>query len=253
MMKGELSGQVALISGAGRGIGHAISRVLATRGADIIVQDIDADAVSATVAEVGRLGRHGYPLCCDVTDIAALRALARDVEGSVGQIDILVNNAGIPGGEIPFDQIDEAGYERMMGIHVKGSFFLTQTVADGMKQRGSGRIINISSNRGMVGHSLSSHYSAAKAALLGLTKAWARELAPHGILVNAVAPGVVNTYMTNRHGPGPLRAEADLNLLKRWAEPEEIAYAVAFLASPHAGFITGQVLSPNGGDPIVGV
>jgi 3-oxoacyl-[acyl-carrier protein] reductase len=105
----------------------------------------------------------------------------------------------------------------------------------------------------MVGHSLSPHYSAAKAALLGLTKAWARELAPDGILVNAVAPGVVRTEMTTSKGLTPLREEADLNLLKRWAEPIEIAYCVAFLASAEAGYLTGQVLSPNGGDPIVGI
>jgi len=136
---------------------------------------------------------------------------------------------------------------------VKGAFFLTQAVVDGMQRRRFGRIINISSNRGMVGHSLSPHYSAAKAALLGLTKAWARELAPYDILVNAVAPGVVRTDMTMRNGMGPLRAEADLNLLKRWAEPIEIAYAAAFLASEEASYMTGQVICPNGGDPIVGV
>ncbi len=252
-MAGELERQVALVSGAGRGIGRAIALVLAKGGADVIVHDIAAESVATTIRDIEAAGGRGYPVVCDVTDIAATRTLVQEAENMLGRIDILVNNAGIPGNEVALPDIDEALYERMMDIHVKGALFLTQTVTEGMKRRRFGRIVNISSNRGMVGHTRSSHYSAAKAALLGLTKAWARELAPHGILVNAVAPGVVDTHMTSRHGPGPLREEADLNLLKRWAEPEEIAYAVAFLVSSQGAFITGQVLSPNGGDPIVGV
>jgi NAD(P)-dependent dehydrogenase (short-subunit alcohol dehydrogenase family) len=253
MSSKDLSQRVALISGAGRGIGRATALVMAERGADIIVHDVDEAGVFRVAAEVEALGRRAHCGVCDVTDIAATKALVRAAEAALGGIELLVNNAGIPGGEVPFLEIDESGYDRMLGIHVKGAFFLTQAVVPGMKERRFGRIINISSNRGLVGHSLSSHYSAAKAALLGLTKAWAREFAPHGILVNAVSPGVVETYMTTRHGMEPLREEADLNLLKRWAQPKEIAYAVAFLASAEADFMTGQVLCPNGGYPIVGI
>ncbi len=249
----DLSNRIAFVSGSGRGIGRAIALLMAERGADIVVHDIDG-ATAATVAkDVAALGRRAHVGVCDVRDLSALASLVRQVEAKLGGIDILVNNAGIGGGEQPFQVIDEVAYDRMMDIHVKGAFFLTQSVVAGMKARKSGRIVNISSNRGMVGHSLSPHYSAAKAALLGLTKAWARELAPHGILVNAVAPGVVRTEMTTSKGLTPLREEADLNLLKRWAEPIEIAYCVAFLASAEAGYLTGQVLSPNGGDPIVGI
>jgi 3-oxoacyl-[acyl-carrier protein] reductase len=248
----DLSGRVALISGSGRGIGRAIALVMAERGADIVLHDIDGTAVDAVAAEIEALGQIAHRGVRDVTDINATTALVRAAESALGHIDVLVNNAGIPGGEIAFQAIDEATYDQMLDIHVKGAFFLTQAAVDGMKQRRFGRIINISSNRGMVGHSLSPHYSAAKAALLGLTKAWARELAPYGILVNAVAPGVVRTHMTTRYGMEPLREEANLNLLKRWAEPTEIAYAVAFLASIEASYMTGQVLCPNGGDPIVG-
>lgn len=249
----DLSGRVALISGSGRGLGRAQALLMAERGADIVVHDLDSAAAAAVAKEVAAFGRKAHIGIADVTNIAAMKTLVRDAEAALGGIDILVNNAGIGGGERPFSAIDEAEFDRMMGIHVRGAFFLTQSVVEGMKARRFGRIINISSNRGMVGHSLSPHYSAAKAALLGLTKAWARELAPHGILVNAVAPGVVRTDMTTRHGMAPLREEADLNLLKRWAEPVEIAYWVAFLASAEAGYMTGQVLSPNGGDPIVGI
>lgn len=249
----DLSKRVALISGSGRGIGRAQALLMAERGADIIVHDLDSAAAASVAKEVAALGRKAHVGVCDVRDVSALASLVREAEAALGGIDILVNNAGIGGGEQPFLAIGEAAYDRMMDIHVKGAFFLTQSVVAGMKKRKSGRIVNISSNRGMVGHSLSPHYSAAKAALLGLTKAWARELAPHGILVNAVAPGVVRTDMTTSRGMTPLREEADLNLLKRWAEPIEIAYCVAFLVSMEAGYVTGQVLSPNGGDPIVGI
>jgi len=249
----DLANRVALISGSGRGIGRAVALLMAERGADIVVHDIDSAAATTVAKEVAALGRRVHVGVCDVRDLSALASLVRQVEAKLGSIDVLVNNAGIGGGEQPFQAIDEVTYDRMMDIHVKGAFFLTQGVIAGMKARKSGRVVNISSNRGMVGHSLSPHYSAAKAALLGLTKAWARELAPHGILVNAVAPGVVRTEMTTAKGLTPLREEADLNLLKRWAEPIEIAYCVAFLASVEAGYLTGQVLSPNGGDPIVGI
>ena len=203
--------------------------------------------------ELRKLGRRVHVAVADMTDTRRSRAAAAEAERALGRIDILVNNAGISGYEAAFEEIDEANFDRMLGIHVKGAFFLTQAVVAGMKERRGGKIINISSNRGMVGHTASSHYCAAKAALLGLTKAWARELAPYGIHVNAVAPGVVRTAMTTWGGMGPLREEADQNPLKRWAEPIEIAYAVAFLASGEADYITGQVLSPNGGYPIVGI
>src|SRR5215470_5411928 len=249
----DLSNRTAFISGSGRGIGRAVALLMAERGADIVVHDIDGAAAAMVAKNVAALGRRVHVGVCDVRDFSALASLVQQVEAKFGAIDILVNNAGIGGGEQPFQAINEMAYDRMMDIHVKGAFFLTQSVVAGMKARKSGRLVNISSNRGMVGHSLSPHYSAAKAALLGLTKAWARELAPHGILVNAVAPGVVRTEMTTSKGLTPLREEADLNLLKRWAEPIEIAYCVAFLASAEAEYLTGQVLSPNGGDPIVGI
>lgn len=250
-MTKSLQDKVALVTGAGRGIGRAVALLMAERGADILLLDIDPSGVKDVASEVAERGRKA--LTC-VVDVADIDGVGRSLGGTaLGRVDILVNNAGISGREARFSDIDEARFDRMMDIHVKGAFFLTQKVVPGMMSNGYGRIINISSNRGMVGYSRSSHYCAAKAALLGMTKAWAKELAPHGILVNAVAPGVVFTEMNTWNGMAPLEEEASWNLLKRWAEPEEIAYTVAFLASPEADFITGQVISPNGGDPIVGL
>lgn len=246
----SLTGRRALVTGAARGIGAATAGLLARRGASLILLDVDGPAVEAVAERLSRSGCDAHVGVADIADIEATRSAIGDW---VDTVDILVNNAGISGREARLADIDEANFDRMMNIHVRGAFFLTQAVVPGMTERGGGRIINVSSNRGMVGYTRSSHYCAAKAALLGFTKAWAKELAPHGILVNAVAPGVVFTEMNTWNGMAPLEEEASWNLLKRWAEPDEIAYTIAFLASAEAAFITGQVISPNGGDPIVGI
>jgi len=246
----SLRGQRALITGAGRGIGAATARLFAERGADIVLLDIDAETVNTTAAEIGEKGRSAR--AC-VADIAETKACEAAIGAEIGEIDILVNNAGIAGGGEALAEIDEERFDEMMNVHVRGAFFRTRAVVPGIIARGRGRIINVSSNRGLVGFERSSHYCAAKAALLGLTKAWAREFGRHGILVNAVAPGVVSTEMNTQFGMEALEEEASWNLLKRWAEPEKIAYTIAHLASAEGGFITGQVISPNGGDPIVGI
>jgi 3-oxoacyl-[acyl-carrier protein] reductase len=246
----SLQGQLALVTGAARGIGAAIARLFAERGASLLLLDIDRESVESVAADLARSGCDARACVADVADIEACKA---SIGAAIGDVDILVNNAGISGREARFCDIDEQSFDRMMNIHVRGAFFLARSVVPGMMARGGGRIVNVSSNRGMVGYTRSSHYCAAKAALLGLTKAWAKEFAGHGILVNAVAPGVVFTEMNTWNGMAPLEEEASWNLLKRWAEPDEIAFAVAFLASAEAGFITGQVISPNGGDPIVGI
>jgi len=250
----DLKGKVAVITGAGAGMGRAHAELMAERGAIIVAQDIDSARAEATAALVRKKGGVADAVACDVADVAALTATLEKVLAKHGRVDILVNNAGI-GGEPIIEETSEEHFDRMFAVHVRGSFFAAKAVIPAMKLQRSGKIINISSIWGMVGHHYASPYCAAKAALLGLTKAWAKELAPWNIHVNAVAPGGVITEM--------VLAQPDIEKkmaqkvarvpLGRYAEARELSYTVAFLASSQSDFITGQVISPNGGEVIVGI
>jgi NAD(P)-dependent dehydrogenase (short-subunit alcohol dehydrogenase family) len=245
----EFVGQTALVTGAGSGIGRATAEKLGSQGARVIVQDVDERRVTEVVDAICKAKGEALPAVYSVADEAALRRSAVEAGG----VSILVNNAGVPGFNAVIEDIDKAAYERLFDIHVWGTLAATRAVLPEMKAKRYGRILNISSNRAQVGFERSSHYAAAKAAVLGFAKAWAREFAPYGILVNALAPGVVRTGMTLRYGQDALDDEAATNLVKRWAEPEEIADWIAFVVGPKGGFMTGQLLCPNGGDPIVGI
>jgi 3-oxoacyl-[acyl-carrier protein] reductase len=249
----DLSGRVALVTGASRGIGRAIAGRLASQGA-VVLAAARGDNAAGTVQEIEAACGRAEVVALDVTDAPAVDAAIASAIERHGRIDILVNNAGI-GSEAPLDEITEQEFDRMFAVHVKGSFFATQAVVPGMKARRTGKIINISSIWGMVGHHAASDYCGAKAALLGLTRAWARELAPWNIHVNAVAPGGVLTEMVLRQPNIETRMADKIKLvpLGRYADPSEIAATVAFLASSEADFITGQVISPNGGQTIVGI
>jgi len=250
----EFDGRVAVITGAARGMGEAHARLLAERGATVVVQDVLGDLAETTAASIRAGGGRAEAMACDITDIARLAALLGEAEKRLGSIDILVNNAGI-GSEEPLDEIDERQFDRMFGVHVKGAFFATKAVVPGMKSRRRGKIINISSIWGMVGHQYASDYCGAKAALLGLTKAWAKEFAPWNIHVNAIAPGGVVTEMVLSQPNIEARMAEKVKRvpLARYAQPIEIAHTVAFLASSESDFITGQLISPNGGETIVGI
>jgi 3-oxoacyl-[acyl-carrier protein] reductase len=247
-----LEGKIALITGSGDGMGKAHAILMAERGADIVVSDIRAEPAQATAEEVRKRGRRAHVVVADMADVAQVKTMAEEGAAKLGPIDILVNNAGY-GQRLETMDITEEDFDRMFAVHVRGSFFAAQAVIPAMKERRRGKIINISSMWGMTGAPVASHYCAAKAALLGFTKAWAKELAPWNIHVNAVAPGGV------RSG-GPMKLDNSEILkakeakvpLKRYCEPVEIAYAVAYLASPESDFVTGQVISPNGGEVIVG-
>lgn len=245
----DFAGQTALVTGAGSGIGRATAEKLAAQGARVIVQDVDQNRVNEVVDAIRKAKGEARPAVYSVADETALRRSAVEAGG----VSILINNAGVPGFNAVIEDIDRSAYERLFEIHVWGTLAATRAVLPEMKAKRYGRILNISSNRAQVGFERSSHYAAAKAAVLGFAKAWAREFAPYGILVNALAPGVVRTGMTLRYGQDALDEEAALNLVKRWAEPEEIADWIAFVVGPKGGFMTGQLLCPNGGDPIVGI
>ncbi|MFI5011803.1 MAG: SDR family NAD(P)-dependent oxidoreductase [Hyphomicrobiales bacterium] len=248
----SLANKIALITGAGDGMGRAHALLMAERGADIIIADMKGESAEATADGVRRLGRRAYVAILDMADSAAVQDMAAGAAKALGPVDILVNNAG-HGQRAETAEIGLADFDRMFAVHVRGSFFCTQAVIPSMKERRSGKIINISSIWGMAGAPVAPHYCAAKAALLGLTKAWAKEFAPWNIHVNAVAPGGVRSGGPMKFDDADLlRVKEQRVPLKRYCRPIEISYAVAFLASPESDFVTGQVISPNGGETIVG-
>lgn len=239
-----------MVTGAGSGIGRAHAIVMASRGASIVVNDTNEAAAEETVALVVAGGGRAVSCIADVSNAAAVFDAVEESRRQLGDVDILVNNAGIPSYRLSFEEIDERTMDRMFAINVKGAMFCVRAVIANMKRHRRGKIINTSSIMGMAAQPRGSHYSAAKAALIGLTKAWAKEFAEWNIQVNAVAPGRVATpmlgyLMANEVYLAEMRKSVPLG---RQAEPEEIAFLVAFLVSAEADYITGQIISPNGGE-----
>lgn len=248
MTSNKLAGKVALVSGGSRGIGRGIALALAAEGADIAFCHYrDDDRAAETSAAIEKLGRKAYAAECDVSSVDSIKKFYAAAKAAVGEIDILVNNAGHNITEA-FEDISEESFDRMMDVHVKGTFFMAQTVYRDMKKRGEGRIINITSQLAYKGAPTLTHYCAAKGANTTFTRALALECAGTGVMVNAVAPGVTNTDLLT-----PLSDEL-LDTLKaaiplgRFAEVDEIAPAAVLLASPEGGFFHGTCISPNGGE-----
>lgn len=242
----RLEGRVAFVTGAGRGIGRAIALRLASEGAKVAVTDIDEATAQATAATIGD-GALG--LRVDVTDPASIRPAVAATERELGPIDVLVNNAGWDKVE-PFLDSGEETWEKVIAINLKGPLYCTKAILPGMVERGRGRIINISSDAGRVGSSGEAVYSAAKAGIIGFSKTLAREMARYQINVNVVCPGPTNTPLFHdlaSSNPRLMEALKRAIPFGRLAEPEEVAAAVAFLASDDAAFITGQTLSVSGG------
>ena len=248
-MTSTLEGIRVLITGAGGGMGRSHAVLMAERGADVVVHDIKDDGAEET-ADMGRAeGREAKIVIADIRDIPAFTSAIQ----SAGPVDILVNNAGVGGARRSIEEITEPVFNQMFEVHVRGTFFATQTVLPMMKERKNGKIINISSIYAMGGSQLASHYAAAKSAISGFTKSWARELAPWRIKVNAVAPGFIVTDMTEASNPPDKIAEREkLMPLGEFCKPIDISYAVAWLASKEANLVSGQVISPNSGEVIVG-
>ena len=253
-MSRTLEERVVLITGSGSGMGRSHAVLMAERGARVVVHDIDPDRVAETADMVRASGSPPYEICVDIRDADALAAAIAKTERDYGPIDVLVNNAGIGGQGLALGDIDVETFDAMFEVNVRGAFFATQAAISGMKARRAGKIVNISSNFAMGGCHFASHYAAAKSAISGLTKCWAREFAPFNVTVNAVAPGLLETNLTlGSIGRERIQAMAAEVPLGRIADPVEISYAVAWLASAETDFMTGQVISPNGGISIVGI
>lgn len=244
----SLAGQVALVSGASRGIGAAIAIALAEAGADLALLARSGDGLRETADAVRRRGRRALDLAADVTDIATLPALVAQAESELGPVVILVCNAGGNTPQ-PFLQVTPEAYDRIMNLNLRSAFFLAQAAAAGMVRRNYGRILFISSQLALVGQPGRSVYSAAKGALTALTRTMALELAAEGVTVNAVAPTVIETSATRGLlAEESYRAEVMRRLpVGRFGQPADVAAAVLYLASPAAGLVTGQTLAVDGG------
>lgn len=236
--------QIVLVTGAARGIGRAIAIRLAEQGDGLALNDIDAEILSQTVYQLKESGHDAIGLAGDVSDPKAVQDMVAKVVQQYGRIDGLVNNAGIGGVGKTLLELSLEEWDEMLRIDLTASFLMCQAVVPHMVAQGRGRIVNISSITAMMGVAGSTHYAAAKAGIIGFSKSLAREVAESRINVNVVAPGLIDTAMSRKRG---IDHQRHLVAWPRIGEPEDVASVVAFLLSDKAEFITGQVLSPNGG------
>jgi 3-oxoacyl-[acyl-carrier protein] reductase len=242
----QLENQIAVVTGAGRGIGRAIAVKFAAQGADIVAVDLKTDFVQETVDEVRKLGRKAWAVAANVAEAASVEAAVEQILKEAGRVDILVNNAGITKDGLLM-RMSEADWDAVLDINLKGTFLFTKAFSRAFVKQRSGRIVNIASVIGLIGNAGQCNYAASKAGVIGFTKSVARELASRGVTANAIAPGFIETKMTEALGP-----EARAGLLKQiplasLGQPEDVAEAALFFASPAARYITGQVLAVDGG------
>jgi 3-oxoacyl-[acyl-carrier protein] reductase len=243
----DLTGKTALVTGGARGLGKAICLNLARQGADVAFVDIGRPEVAeATVAEIEALGRRALSIPADVTDPDACAAAVAKVVATFGKLDILVNNAGITRDDLIMRMSIE-NWKKVMEINLYGAFYMIKAAIRPMLKAKGGRIVNMASVSGQAGQAGQANYSSSKAALIALTKVTAKEVGSRGITCNAVAPGVVMTDLTKDMNPEILDFFLKNTPLKKFATPEDIAFAVTFLVSDEASSITGQVLAVDGG------
>ena len=238
---------VALVTGASGGIGRAIALQLARDGYAVAVHcHRNKDKAERVCDEITAMGGNTALFMCDISDADAVAGMMNHIYCVLGPVSVLVNNAGIAQQKL-FTDLSADEWRQMMSVHVDGAFYTSRAVLPDMIRAHSGSIVNISSMWGQTGGSCEVHYSTAKAALIGLTKALAKEVGPAGVRVNCVAPGVIRTEMLAELSEETLNELADEAPLCRLGTPEDVAQAVSFLVSDNASFITGQVLAPNGG------
>ena len=242
----SLDNQIAVVTGAGRGIGRAIALKFASEGADVVCVSRTAGNAEKVSNEVRALGRKSWAFAVDVADAAAVNAAAEKILADAGRVDILVNNAGVTRDGLLM-RMSDADWDMVINTNLKGAFLFTKAFVRAFIKQRSGRIINIASVIGLIGNAGQANYAASKAGVIGFTKATAREVASRGITVNALAPGFIETDMTAVLNPALKEQLLKQIPLNSFGQPEDIAAAALFLASPGARYITGQVLTVDGG------
>lgn len=242
----HLEGKVAIVTGASRGIGKAVALKLAREGADVVVTATTLESALKTATEIEALGRRAMALAVDVSDPSAVEGMVGSVAAAFGKVDIIVNNAGITRDGLIL-RMKDADWDAVIDVNLKGAFNCTREAAKLMTKARSGRIVNISSVVGEMGNAGQANYSASKAGMIGLTKSAARELAKRGITVNAVTPGFIETDMTGALSEKVREGLLQQIPLERFGTPDDVANAVYFLVSDMGGYVTGHVLSVNGG------
>lgn len=243
---GELTGKTAIVTGAARGIGRVIAEELARNGANVALCDLQADWLADTASAVEALGAKALCLAVNVSNGDEVSKAVDEAVSTFGSVDILVNNAGITKDGLMM-RMSEADWDAVLSVNLKGTFLFTKAVARSMMKKRQGAIVNIASIIGLIGNAGQCNYAASKAGVIGLTKSSAREMAARNIRVNAIAPGFIESKMTDVLSEDVKQTMLDQIPMKRFGGAEDVAKAVLFLATDASAYITGQVLSVNGG------
>ena len=243
----DITGKIAIVTGAGQGIGKAISLRLANAGADVAILDLNLQSAETVAKEIETMGRHAIPIQVDVSKSENVNAAVRRILTEFGRIDILVNNAGIAGRTLPLTDLDESDWDEVIGVNLSGVFLCCKAVIGTMIAQNYGRIVNIASIAGKEGNPTMIPYSVSKAGVICLTKALAKEVTDYNIRVNAVSPAVIETPIMDGMAQSTIDYMVSKIPLGRIGKPEEVAAVVNFLASDEASFVTGQCYDVSGG------